>query len=110
MPISFMTISCALFSARSDTALPANTALAGELSLAGELRPVRQMRRRLKAAAALGFSRLLGPAESQGEGGKPLGKAKASDSPEASPWTQVADIQAALKNLFDRKGTASISG
>ena len=87
-----LALACALFSARSNTALPAGSALAGELSLAGELRPVRQMRRRAKASAALGFTLLLGPKESAGEG----------DSRDAPAWTQEADIQSALKTVFKR--------
>jgi DNA repair protein RadA/Sms len=95
-----LALACALFSARSDTALPANTALAGELSLAGELRPVRQMRRRAKAAAALGFTRLLGPPEPSGEGGSANVKAKGIDLREKAGWTQEKDIQSALRALF----------
>ena len=93
-----LALACALFSARSDTALPADTVLAGELSLSGELRPVRQMRRRAKASASLGFSRLIGPQETIGEGS--LGQAKATDSREALGWVHEADIQAALRTLF----------
>jgi DNA repair protein RadA/Sms len=93
-----LALACALFSARSDTALPADTVLAGELSLSGELRPVRQMRRRAKVSASLGFSRLIGPQETIGEGS--LGQAKASDSREALGWLHEADIQSALRTLF----------
>lgn len=95
-----LALACALFSARSDTALPANIALAGELSLAGELRPVRQMRRRAKAAAALGFTRLLGPPDSSGESS--AGKAKVGDSREILGWLQEVDIKSALKTLFGK--------
>jgi DNA repair protein RadA/Sms len=87
-----LALACALYSARSDTALPANTALAGELSLAGELRQVKQMRRRVKASAALGFSRVVGPALDGGSEGKA--------SREADAWTQAADVKAALKALL----------
>jgi DNA repair protein RadA/Sms len=93
-----LALACALFSARSDTALPANTALAGELSLAGELRPVRQMRRRAKAAAALGFTRLLGPPESAGESGNVKGKGAVPR--ETAGWAEAVDIQSAIKALF----------
>jgi DNA repair protein RadA/Sms len=81
-----LALCCALYSARSDTPLPAKTALFGELSLAGELRPVRQMPRRAKAASALGIVRIVGPA------------AEASAS--SSAWTARSDIQGALKALF----------
>jgi DNA repair protein RadA/Sms len=97
-----LALACALFSARSDTALPANTALAGELSLAGELRSVRQMRRRAKAAAALGFTRLLGPIESRGEGGSGKARPKPADPREALGWSEERDIKSALKALFGK--------
>jgi DNA repair protein RadA/Sms len=97
-----LALACALFSARSDTALPSNTALAGELSLAGELRPVRQMRRRVKAAAALGFTRFLGPPEPAGEGGAAKLRPKTADTREVPGWTHEADIKAALKALFGK--------
>jgi DNA repair protein RadA/Sms len=87
-------LACALYSARSDTALPANAALFGELSLAGELRPVRQMRRRAKAATALGFSRVIGPpVEVQADGGSPPGPAS---------WEGASTIKSALKTVFSR--------
>jgi len=89
-----LALACALYSARSDTALPANAALFGELSLSGELRPVRQMRRRAKAAAALGFTRIVGPsADSMSEG---------SSQNDPAPWTRVTDIKSALKALFGK--------
>jgi len=97
-----LALACALFSARSDMALPANTALAGELTLAGELRPVRQMRRRAKAAAALGFTTLVGPLESSSESGAGKGRGKRADVAEAGAWTQEASIKSALKTLFGR--------
>ncbi len=56
------------------------------------------MRRRAKASASLGFSRLIGPQETIGEGS--LGQAKATDSREALGWVHEADIQAALRTLF----------
>jgi DNA repair protein RadA/Sms len=87
-----LALACALYSARSDAALPADAVLFGELSLAGELRPVRQMRRRAKAAAALGFSRIVGPS---GEGGAEGG----SQSGPAS-WEGCSNIKEALKALF----------
>ncbi len=97
-----LALACALFSARSDTALPANTALAGELSLSGELRPVRQMRRRAKASAAMGFSLLIGPREAAGEGADGKGRAGAIDSREAPGWTRESDIGSAVRALFGR--------
>ncbi len=89
-----LALSCALYSARSDSALPSKTALFGELSLAGELRPVRQMRRRAKAAAALGFSRIIGPsAESPSEG---------SVTADSALWKRAGDIGDVLKALFGK--------
>ncbi|MFH2112911.1 MAG: magnesium chelatase domain-containing protein, partial [Spirochaetota bacterium] len=58
-----LALAAALYSARSGLALPAATALAGELSLAGEVRPVARMRGRARAARALGFTRIYGPAD-----------------------------------------------
>jgi DNA repair protein RadA/Sms len=95
-----LALACALYSARSGLALPANTALAGELTLAGELRPVRQMRRRAKAAASLGFKKLIGPLEPAVE--RSAGGGKADGAGEASGWTQEPDVSSALKLLFGK--------
>jgi len=89
-----LALACALYSARSDSALPTDAALFGELSLAGELRPVQQMRRRAKAALAVGFSRVIGPNDGQTEGPSPAGASG------ASAWEGASDIKAALKALF----------
>jgi DNA repair protein RadA/Sms len=89
-----LALACALYSARSNTALPANTALFGELSLAGELRPVRQMRRRAKAGIALGFTRIVGPSADAPSEGIPRS--------EAAIWVRTADIKGALKALFGK--------
>lgn len=56
-----LALAAALYSARTDIATPAGTALIGELSLAGEVRPVNRLKPRVKAALALGFSRVLVP-------------------------------------------------
>jgi DNA repair protein RadA/Sms len=87
-----LALACALYSARSDAALPAHSALAGELSLAGELRPIRQMRRRAKAAMALGFTRLIGPSY------EALSETVAQR--DLDGWTRASDIKSALKALF----------
>jgi DNA repair protein RadA/Sms len=97
-----LALACALFSARSDTALPANTAMAGELTLAGELRPVRQMRRRAKAAAALGFTRFLGPAESLVENAMVKGQVNSAEVRDASAWVEESDLKSALRTLFGK--------
>jgi DNA repair protein RadA/Sms len=87
-----LALACALYSARSDVALPVNTVLFGELSLAGELRPVRQMRRRAKASSALGYSRIMGPLAD--------GPTDVVPASGAVAWENVRDIKAALKVLF----------
>jgi DNA repair protein RadA/Sms len=97
-----LALACALFSARSETSLPANTALAGELSLAGELRPVRQMRRRAKAASALGFTRLIGPREASNDRSIAGAGTRPSDSRETLGWSEETDIKSALKTLFGK--------
>ena len=56
-----LALACALYSARTGLALPANLAIAGELSLTGEIRPVRRLAGRVKTAANLGFNSFLGP-------------------------------------------------
>lgn len=87
-----LALAAALYSARAGLALPAGSVLAGELSLAGEVRPVRQMRRRARAARALGLDFVLGPGGEEGEG---------------KEWKVVGDARGALKALFgDRAATA----
>jgi len=68
-----LALACALYSARTGLALPANLAIAGELSLTGEIRPVRRLAGRVKTAINLGFSSFLGPpaAESPTSAGEP---------------------------------------
>lgn len=94
-----LALAAALYSARTGLSLPDASALAGELSLAGEVRPVRQMRRRARAARALGLDFVLGPGGEEGEG---------------KEWRAVADARAAIKALFgDRVApskTAAASG
>ena len=62
-PGTDLPLAAAMYSARTGQSLPTGAALAGELSLAGEIRPVRQMGKRSKAAAGLGFGKVLGPRE-----------------------------------------------
>lgn len=54
-------LALAIYSARTGRALPPSVALAGELSLAGEIRPIPHLRRRMRAADEMGFSRFIGP-------------------------------------------------
>ncbi|MBL8966248.1 MAG: DNA repair protein RadA, partial [Spirochaetaceae bacterium] len=91
-----LALAAALYSARSDTPLPQGSALAGELSLAGELRPVRQMRRRARAARALGLDLVFGPAG--GEEG------------EGKEWRASKDLKEALKSLLGGKGRGASGG
>ncbi len=59
-------LASALYSARTDIAVPSGTALIGELSLAGEVRPVNRLKPRVKAALGLGFARILVPETESG--------------------------------------------
>ena len=54
-------LAAAIYSARTDIALPAGTAIIGELSLAGELRGVPKIKNRAKTAESLGFTRIFAP-------------------------------------------------
>lgn len=54
-------LAAAIYSARTDIALPAGTAIIGELSLAGELRAIPKIKNRAKAAESLGFTRIFAP-------------------------------------------------
>lgn len=58
-------LAAALYSARTDIALPDATVIIGELSLAGEIRPVSRLKQRVKTARELGFTNVLAP-ESEG--------------------------------------------
>jgi DNA repair protein RadA/Sms len=60
-----LALACALHSARTGIALPANLAIAGELSLTGEIRPIRRLAGRVKTAANLGINSFLGPVTEQ---------------------------------------------
>ena len=54
-------LAAALYSARTDVALPNASALVGELSLAGEIRPVSRIKQRVKTAKALGYEKIICP-------------------------------------------------
>ncbi len=56
----------ALYSARTDLALPEKTAITGELSLAGEIRPVNRLKQRIRASFSMGFSNILSPEKEDG--------------------------------------------
>lgn len=59
-------LAAALYSARTDIALPEKTAVLGELSLAGEIRPVSKLKQRVKTAKELGFTKLIVPEKEPG--------------------------------------------
>lgn len=59
-------IAAALYSARTDIAIPAKTMLTGELSLAGEIRPVPRLKQRIKTARSLGFTAIYAPQAEDG--------------------------------------------
>ena len=54
-----LALALALFSARSEQALPADMVAVGEISLAGEIRPVPHLRRRIKTARDTGLGRWM---------------------------------------------------
>jgi DNA repair protein RadA/Sms len=88
-----LALACALYSARADLPSPAGTALVGELSLAGEVRPVHRLKARVKAAAGLGFARVLAPASDSAE-----------DTSAPEPGTRaVRDIKEVIGILFGKK-------
>jgi DNA repair protein RadA/Sms len=81
-----LALACALYSARTGLALPADMAIAGELSLTGEIRPVRRLSNRIKTAASLGFNSFLGPVTDL------------QDTPGIYP---AADIKTAIKAAYN---------
>lgn len=66
-----LALATALYSARTDLAVPARTACIGELSLAGEIRPVSRLKARVKAAQSLGFTRVIAPEAESGSSAVP---------------------------------------
>jgi DNA repair protein RadA/Sms len=100
-----LALAAALYSARTGQPLPMGAALAGELSLAGEVRPVRQMGKRARAAKALGFARVLGPADikfgdrEDGET-KPKTKTRAGAGIGSAEWVRVDSFKSAIRSLW----------
>ena len=86
-----LALACALYSARTGLALPANLAIAGELSLTGEIRPVRRLAGRVKTAINLGFNSFLGPATGEGSSG---------ETQSISGLQAAADIKTAIKLIY----------
>jgi DNA repair protein RadA/Sms len=93
-PAIDLALACALYSARAGTPLPKGSILAGELSLAGEIRPVPYMRRRVKAAAVLGFPVLIGAREAGDEPKQP------DSGMSGGEWRGVGEVKEALRVLF----------
>jgi len=89
-----LALACALYSARTGLALPADLAIAGELSLTGEIRPVRRLSGRVKTAVNLGFKSFLGPAP---ETSPNLTSKEWSNMKELSI---VKDIKTAIKVIY----------
>jgi len=83
-------LAMALYSARTDISVPRGTIMAGEISLAGEIRPTGHLRRRMKAAAEMGFTRFLGPYESGEVRKKP-------------EWELVKTVKEAVQAVFSSK-------
>jgi DNA repair protein RadA/Sms len=76
-------LAAALYSARTDIALPENTIITGELSLAGEIRPVARIKQRIKTAHDLGFTSVLTPEKETGS-------------------VQILNVKSMLKSLFGK--------
>jgi DNA repair protein RadA/Sms len=91
-------LAVALYSARTELAVPKNTAVAGEISLAGEIRPTAHMHRRARTAAEMGFSRFLGAA--------PAGSSSASSSEGKTPadaapgYTVLSIVKKSIQEVF----------
>lgn len=74
-------LAAAMYSARTDMALPEGTVIVGELSLAGEVRPVPRLKQRAKTAQNLGFTNIIAPEKENGV-------------------TQIQDIKQLVQELF----------
>jgi len=94
-----LALACALYSARTGLALPANLAIAGELSLTGEIRPVRRLSGRAKTAANLGFGTFLGPFPAPSAEPDPAGDFS-KEKQALSELKTVRDIKSAVKVVF----------
>jgi DNA repair protein RadA/Sms len=84
-------LAMALYSARTGLAFPENTTVSGEVSLAGEIRPVPHFRRRLRAAAEMGFTSFIGPE-------------KPGDDDEAGEgWIRAGSVTQSIQKVFGAK-------
>lgn len=81
-------LALALYSARTGIPIGPEVTVTGELSLAGEVRPVQALRRRIRAALEMSFTRCIGPATvREGE--------QCEDG-----WISTETIDAAVKAAF----------
>ncbi len=90
-----LSLALALYSARTGLAIPEGLIATGELTLAGELRSVSHLRRRIKAATDLGFSRVIGP-----------GAKKDAGAPERE-YRPTDSIQKAVRAVFMKTAAES---
>ncbi|MDR2951643.1 MAG: DNA repair protein RadA [Treponema sp.] len=100
-----LALACALYSARTGLALPANLVIAGELSLTGEIRPVRRLASRVKTAANLGFASFLGPALEAGTAANAAAGDAAPETRSSRPAVEAElrvakDIKTAIKLIY----------
>ncbi len=93
-----LALALALYSARTGLALQPKLAMAGEISLAGEVRPIRRMQSRAKAANAMGFTSVIGPAELASADSR-----HGSAPPGADKWQKANSIGQAIQLLFGAK-------
>ncbi len=81
-------LAMALYSARTGLSFPDRTTVTGEVSLAGEIRPIPHIKRRLRAAADMGFTVFLGPAKLREE------------EETAESWIKVASVPEGIRAVF----------
>ena len=100
-------LAVALYSARTELAVPKETAVAGEISLAGEIRPSAHMARRARTAVEMGFGRFLG-APAAGEAGLSgtKGEKGSKDRTAADPteaYTVVTSLAESIEKVFGKR-------
>jgi len=86
-------LALALYSARTGLPLPDATIVTGEVSLAGEIRPVAHLRRRIRTAREMGYSRCIGPAHLR------------SGEEAGEEWQRVATISDSIAAVFGKEKT-----
>jgi DNA repair protein RadA/Sms len=96
-------LACALYSARTGLALPADLAIAGELSLTGEIRPVRRLVGRVKTAVNLGYNSFLGPTPDLTTHER-SGKTRQEANSAIQGLHAAENIKTAIKLIFDVPG------